>query len=125
MVGSPHGLVAPRAPFMLDAGRSRLTAVLTELCQAVAADGGGAVYLDDGDGTLQLAASTAAERNGSIMSRLRAQGSWDDGAKTLIMRLGGTTGGMVVLNRTGSTEFTQQDRAVARLYARRFTDDGI
>src|SRR4051794_37195586 len=115
MAALRHAL-AWRAQFMPDAGRSRLTGVLAELCQAVDADGGGAVYLDDGDGTLQLGATTSSERSGSIMNRLRAKGSWEDGAKTLIMRLGGATGGMVVLSRTGSTEFTQQDRAVARLY---------
>jgi diguanylate cyclase (GGDEF)-like protein len=110
---------------MPDGERSRLSGVLAELCQAVGADGGGAVYLDAGDGTLQLAANTSGERNGSIMARLRAMGTWEDSGKTLILRLGGASGGMVVLNRKSSTEFTQQDRAVARLYARRFTDEGI
>src|SRR4051794_6564896 len=110
---------------MPDTERSRLNAVLAELCQAVGADGGGAVYLDDGDGTLQLAATSSSERSGSIINRLKSLGSWEDTGKTLIMRLGGTSGGMVVLNRKGSGEFTQQDRAVARLYAWRFTDEGI
>jgi diguanylate cyclase (GGDEF)-like protein len=111
---------------MPDAERSRLTAVLGELSQAIGATAGGALYLDDGDGTLQLAASTGTEhkRGPNLVQRLLWHADEDDG-RTLILRLGGPGGGVAVFTRRGGGQFTQQDRAVARLYARRFTDEGV
>ena len=58
---------------MPDAERSELAAVLDELCQAVGADGGGALYLDDGDGTLQLAATTTGTEKSGNASRSAAR----------------------------------------------------
>ena len=111
---------------MSDPERTRLSAILAELCQAVAADGGGALYLDDGDGTLQLAATSGPDHNrGNLMDRLRGRAAGDDDGRTLLLRLGGAAGGMAVLSRRTGHEFTQQDLAVARLYARRFTDQGV
>ena len=111
---------------MPDPERSRLSSLLAELCQAVGADGGGSLYLDDGDGTLQLAASSTPERGRpSMFEKLRQVGSGTEDGKTLMLRLGGASGGLAILSRRGSGEFTQQDRAVARLYARRFSDDGV
>ena len=110
---------------MPDAERTRLTSVLAELCHAIGADAGGALYLDDGDGTLQLAASIGTGRLGhGLVARLRGLGDEVDG-RTLVLRLGGPGGGVALLSRRSGGEFTQQDRAVARLYARRFTDDGV
>ncbi|HEY7024851.1 MAG TPA: diguanylate cyclase [Candidatus Limnocylindrales bacterium] len=106
---------------MPDPERTRLASILAELCQAVGADGGGAVYLDDGDGTLQLAAWTEAERNTGVVDRLLGRGLEATGAE-LVLRLGGNGGGMAVLRRRARIDFTQQDRAVARLYARRLAD---
>jgi diguanylate cyclase (GGDEF)-like protein len=98
--------------------------VLSELCQAVGADGGGSVYLDDGDGTLQVAASSGSDhRGGGLLQMLR--GHADNDGRTLVVRMGGSSGGVAILTRHGGGDFTQQDRAVARLYARRFTDEGI
>src|SRR4051812_25251720 len=109
-----------------DVERSRLAEVLAELCQAVGADGGGALYLDDGDGTLQLAAQTGTDKaRPAVFNRLLGRQSEADDGHTLILRLGGPSGGLAVLIRRGRTEFTQQDRAVARLYMRRFSDDSV
>jgi len=110
-----------------DTERSRLASILAELCQAVGADGGGAVYLDDGDGTLQLAASTEPERSAGMVERLIGRSLETAGAE-LVLRLGGNGtggGGMAVLRRRSKVEFTQQDRAVGRLYARRLSDGNL
>src|SRR4051812_40124239 len=117
-------LVAPQRP-VPDAERSDLAAVLTELCEAVGADGGGALYLDDCDGTLQLAATTAAPKNrATFLDRLLTRSDRSDDGRTLILRLAGGCGGLAVLTRRGAGGFTQQDQAVARLYMRRFGDQG-
>jgi diguanylate cyclase (GGDEF)-like protein len=108
-----------------DAEGSELVAVLAELCQAVGADGGGALYLDDSDGTLELAVTTTNRKNrATFFDRLLSRSDHADDGRTLILRLAGGRGGLAVLSRRSSGEFTQQDRAVARLYMRRFGDDG-
>src|SRR4051794_6600181 len=117
---------APRRRPVPEATDPELAAVLFELCQAVGADGGGALYVDDGDGTLQLAATSASERSRTrFFDRLLATSSDRDDGRVLILRLSGPSGGVVVLSRRGRTEFTQQDRAVARLYLRRFPESGV
>lgn len=110
---------------MADGERAQLTAILAELCQAVAADGGAALYLDDAQGTLQLAASTISDRGRQrgLLKLLRSR--LDDDGRTLVVPLSGSSGGVIVLSRRTGAEFTQQDRAVARLYARRFSDDSV
>ena len=112
---------------MPDPERSRLASILAELCEAVGADGGGFVYLDDGDGTLQLAASTEPDRSTRMVERLLGR-SMDSRGAELVLRLNGVkagSGGMAVLRRRGQVDFTQQDRAVARLYARRLSDGKV
>ena len=101
-------------------------AVLNDLCQAVGADAGGTLYLDDGDGTLLLAASSATAGVGlaGVVRRLTG-GAGKRDRRTLVLPIGGAGDGVAVLKRKTGAEFTQQDRAVARLYARRFTDDGV
>jgi diguanylate cyclase (GGDEF)-like protein len=111
---------------MPDQQRAALTAVLNEVCQAVGADAGGTLYLDDGDGTLLLAASSATARSGlaGVVRRLSG-GAGKRDRRTLVLPIGGAGDGVAVLKRKTGAEFTQQDRAVARLYARRFADDGV
>ena len=111
---------------MPDQRRITLAAVLDELCQAVGADAGGTLYLDDGDGTLTVAASSGNAGAGlaGVMRRLKGAGGKRD-RRTLVLPIGGAGDGVAVLKRRTGAEFTQQDRAVARLYARRFTDDGV
>jgi diguanylate cyclase (GGDEF)-like protein len=111
---------------MPEAQHVDLSGVLSELCQAVGADGGASLYLDDGDGTLQLAATSEGEQvRAGFFERLRGKAGGGDDGRTLILRLGGGTGGLAVLSRRTGNEFTQQDIAVARLYARRFTDQSM
>ncbi len=106
--------------------RSAASALLAELCHAIGADGGGALYLDDGDGTLQLSATSGPEHNrGNFLERMRGRSGGADDGRTMLLRLGGGQGGLAVLSRRGEGEFTQQDLAVARLYARRFTEQGV
>ena len=66
----------PRAT-MPDAERTQLTCVLAELCQAVGADGGGALYLDDGDGTLQLAAVEPSQTTAADRAGCARDGDWE------------------------------------------------
>jgi diguanylate cyclase (GGDEF)-like protein len=105
---------------MADAAKQRLIASLAELCTAVGADGGAALYVDVGDGVLQLAASSGlrSHRAPGLLNLLRISRSGDAG--TLIVNAPG--GGFVVLVRRGMNHFTQQDAAVARLFARRLGD---
>ena len=59
---------------MPEAARVQLSGVLSELCQAVGADGGASLYLDDGDGTLQLAATSDGEQGRTgFFERLRGK----------------------------------------------------
>jgi diguanylate cyclase (GGDEF)-like protein len=106
---------------MAEPRQRELAAILEELCQAVAADGGAALYLDDGDGALQRVASSGAggARPPKLLDQFR-----DDGPdkRSLGLSIPGSTPGVVVLSRKAGGNFTQQDRAVARLYVRRLSD---
>jgi diguanylate cyclase (GGDEF)-like protein len=104
--------------------RDQLAEALDELCQAVAADGGCALYLDDGDGTLSLAAATGngAARPPSLVNRLRGA---NDQSHNLALNVPGERPGVVVLSRRSGGGFTQQDRTVARLFVRRLSDGDL
>jgi diguanylate cyclase (GGDEF)-like protein len=106
---------------MAEAKRDALAGVLQELCHAVAADGGAALYLDDGEGALQRVATAGAggTRPPRLLDRLRDE-SHD--RRTLVLSVPGTPTGVVVVNRRTGGNFTQQDRAVARLFVRRLAD---
>jgi hypothetical protein len=105
---------------MPEPDRTRLTRVLAELATAVAADGGAALYLDDGDGALSLAASSAtgSSRKGWHERLLRRR----DEGRVLMVPVPDGSNGMIVLERSGSADFTRDDRALASLYARQLTD---
>ena len=111
---------------MPDRPDSGLHAVLNEVSLAVGADGGGALFFDGGDGTLQLAAATGVERGRQtgLMRRLLGRGD-DDSGRTMVLRLDGQSPGLVVLTRRSGGQFTQQDHAVARLFVRRFNDNAL
>lgn len=106
---------------MADARQKELAAVLDELCQAVAADGGAALYLDDGEGALQRVAATGAGggRPPRLLDQIRDE-SHDK--RSLVLSIPGSAPGVVVLSRKVGGNFTQQDRAVARLYVRRLSE---
>jgi diguanylate cyclase (GGDEF)-like protein len=111
---------------MPETDQARLNAALEELCSAVGADGGGALYVGDGDGILHLAASVGHgnAKPPGFMQRLRGNSGEADG-RTLVMTMPGPTGSVVVLARRGGSEFTQQDATLARLYVRRLADVGV
>ena len=106
---------------MAEAKPDALVGVLEELCHAVAADGGAALYLDDGEGALQRVATAGAggARAPRLLDQLRDEGR---DRRTLVLTVPGTPSGMVVLSRRSGGNFTQQDRAVARLFVRRLAE---
>lgn len=107
---------------MAKAGPNELTGVLGELCDAVAADGGAALYLDDGEGVLQRVAFTGA--SGSRPPRLLEQFRDEShDRRSLVLSIPGSPGGVLAISRRTGDSFTQQDRAVARLYVRRLSED--
>jgi diguanylate cyclase (GGDEF)-like protein len=111
-------------------GPDRLRRLLADLCVAVAADGGAALFLDDGDDALHLVAEAPATGRARtpIWSRL-LRGQSPDVDNTLMLVVPDVTGGVLLLARTTATPFTSDDRAVARLYARQaaeqVTTDGL
>jgi diguanylate cyclase (GGDEF)-like protein len=106
---------------MAEARRDVLVGLLEELCHAVAADGGAALYLDDGDGALQRVATAGAggARAPRLLDRLRDP---EDDRRTMVLSVPGTPSGVAVLSRRAGGNFTQQDRAVARLFVRRLAE---
>lgn len=101
---------------------SKVTGALKELCEAVGADGGAALYLDDGEGTLHLEGSVghAQGRPPGLIRRLRGNARQDH---MLILRTSDGRG-VVVVARRGGPEFTQRDRTLAGIYVRRFAEPG-
>ncbi len=95
--------------------------MLDELCRAVAADGGAALYMDDGEGALQRVSSSGygGVRPARLLERLRDE---NHDQRSLVLTVPGTPAGVVVLARKGGANFTQQDRAVARLWVRRLAE---
>jgi diguanylate cyclase (GGDEF)-like protein len=106
---------------MAEAKREALVAALNELCHAVAADGGAALYLDDGEGALRRVATAGkgGTRPPRLLEQLRDEGH---DRRTLVLSVPGTPSGVVVLSRRTGGNFTQQDRAVARLFMRRLAE---
>ena len=106
---------------MAETRHRELASVLGELCQAVAADGGAALYLDDGEGALQRVAISGAGggRPPRLLDQFRDE-SHDK--RSLVLSIPGSAPGVVVVSRKTGGNFTQQDRAVARLYVRRLSD---
>jgi diguanylate cyclase (GGDEF)-like protein len=109
---------------MVEARRKAIARVLDELCHSVAADGGAALYLDDGDGALQRVATSGCGglRPPRLLDQLRDEGH---DPKTLVLTVPGTPTGVMVLSRKIGGNFTQQDRAVARVYVRRLVEGEI
>jgi diguanylate cyclase (GGDEF)-like protein len=112
-----------------------LASSLEDLRNAVDADGGAALYVDDGDGALRLEASVGnvAVTPSSLIRRMRGNGkgkghangkgdvnSEPYGPDLVLKTPDGTS--VVVLARRNGKDFSQQDRTVAILYLRRFAD---
>jgi diguanylate cyclase (GGDEF)-like protein len=112
---------------MPETHRARLTSALDELCGAVGADAGGALYIDDGEGVLHLAASAghAPGRPPTLVDRLRGHvNPTDKDGRTLILNVPGPRTAFVVLARRGGSDFTQRDRTLAGIYLRQLTETG-
>lgn len=108
---------------MADA-RQPVAGTLDELCHAVAADGGAALYMDDGEGALQRVTATGAGgmRPARLLEQLRDE---NHDQRSLVLTVPGTPAGVVVLARKSGGNFTQQDRAVARLWVRRLAEGAL
>jgi diguanylate cyclase (GGDEF)-like protein len=110
--------------------RAILTSVLDELSGAVGADAGSALYVDDGDGVLHLAASAGHPkgRPPTLLDRLRGHSrptTAEKDGRTLVLAVPGPRTAFVVLQRNGGSDFTQRDRTLAGLYLRRLAEDGV
>jgi diguanylate cyclase (GGDEF)-like protein len=106
---------------VVEARLDALVGVLQELCHTIAADAGAALYLDDGEGALQRVATAGA--GGALAPRLLDQlRDEKHDRRTLVLSVPGTPSGVVVLSRRTGGNFTQQDRAVARLFVRRLAE---
>ena len=106
---------------MAESRQKVVAGVLDELCQAVAADGGAALYLDDGEGALQRIAAIGGGgvRPPRLLDHLR---DTSNDQRSLMLAVPGSPAGVVVLSRKSGGNFTQQDRAVARLFVRRLAE---
>lgn len=120
----------------------RVESLLDAICGGTGADAGAQLYLDDGEGALQLVAAVAgservqAVRDSRFPGIKRTNGKSGRGTpasagalRTLMMTVPDADGGLLVLQRTGSEDFSFGDRALARLYARqlagRIAPDGL
>jgi diguanylate cyclase (GGDEF)-like protein len=103
--------------------RVRLTRVLTELQAAIAADRGAALYLDDGDAALTLAASAGALTNAPPPWHRRLFHRDNNEGRLLMVPVPDAGGGVIVLERSTGSDFTRDDRALANLYARQLADE--
>ena len=100
-----------------------LARALEEMCEAVAADGGAALYLDDGAGSLQLVAAVglAGTQPAGLLDRLVGRDKMN--GRTIMLSVPG--GGVVVVARRSGGNFTRQDRTVAGLFIRRLSENGV
>ena len=111
--------------------RDRFERLLGELESAVGADAGAALYLDDGQGVLELVATGQAARAGrGHLGRLLHRGSVQDGGtgkpgRTLHVVVPDVREALLVLQRRGTREFSTEDRALARLYARQLASEVV
>ena len=108
---------------MRELTRPAVDEVLKDLSTAVGADAGCALYVDEGDGVLQLAASAGHDAGQplAVWQRLRAKGRGGV-PRTLVLTLPTDTPSVLVLGRRNGTDFTQQDLTLARLYMRQLVD---
>lgn len=105
---------------------ARINRVLAELARAAAADAGARLYADNGDGTLHLVAGDETQavpkRLGRLVGRSAKADEHADHGRMLLIRVPDEHQSLIVLSRKGSEDFTNEDRAVARLYARQLAE---
>jgi diguanylate cyclase (GGDEF)-like protein len=104
-----------------------LTRTLSELCQAVGAQSA-MLLLADADGALRPMATIGrppgvAGAGGNALTRiLRREG---DSERQLIVAVPDASGGTVVLERVGREDFSRDEIALARIYARQFATNVV
>ena len=109
-----------------DETAARLERLLQELSSAVDADSGAGLYLDDGDGRLELVAQSRGPlRRVFRLPRLLPRSGAERTASVELISVPDLRGGLIVLERTRSEPFSSDDRAVARLYARQLADQVV
>ncbi len=119
-LASVEGRLVPDQPSQASVS----TAVLEELCQAVAADAGAALYSMTARATRcgRLGRTRCGWRSGS-WAVCDQRGDVAPSRRSLLLSIPGTAPGVVVLSPHGGRHgFTQQDRTVARLYLGRLAD---
>ncbi|MEP7360632.1 MAG: diguanylate cyclase [Chloroflexota bacterium] len=109
---------------MVERRQDVIAGALDELCRAVAADAGASLYLDDGDGALQRVAAIGSGgiRPPRLVDYLRDE---NHEQRSLALAVPGTPSGVLVVSRKTGANFTQQDRAVARLHVRRLAQGSL
>jgi diguanylate cyclase (GGDEF)-like protein len=102
----------------------RLERLLAELAAAVDADRGAALFLDAGEGAMELVAESGPRQRGRarLPTLLRRPDQRQPEATVELIVLPDVRSGVVVLERGRAEPFTAEDRAVARLYARQLAD---
>ena len=100
-----------------------LTRTLSELCQAVGAQSG-VLLLADADGALRPMATIGRPPGvaNPLTRILRREG---DAERQLIVAVPDASGGSVVLERVGRQDFSRDEIALARLYARQFATNVV
>ncbi len=98
----------------------RVEQLLEAVRSGTGADGGAELYLDDGEGALQLVAEFGPSAKGGRLGRFMRPPI--DNGRVLMMDIPDARGGLLVLRRLGNEEFSFTDRAVARLYARQLAE---
>ena len=104
-----------------------LTRTLSELCQAVGAQSA-ILLLADSDGALRPMATigrppgVAGQGVSPLTRNLRREG---DSERQLIVAVPDAKGGMIVLERVGRQDFSRDEVALARMYARQFATDVV
>jgi diguanylate cyclase (GGDEF)-like protein len=102
-----------------------LDRLLTELARAVAADAGVRLFADDGQGTLEEVAGTTGNSGPSRIARLVGRGKVEEKVeptRALLVPVPDQRRSVILLTRRGDEDFTAEDRAVARVYARQLAD---
>jgi diguanylate cyclase (GGDEF)-like protein len=100
-----------------------LTQQLSKLAQAVDADRGVTLYLDDGEGSLQpVARSAATTRRRPRLPALYRRPDHSAGGAAALIRVPNARTGVLLMERARNEHFTIQDRSVARLFARQLAE---
>ena len=108
-----------------DAALGRLVTLLTELAGAVDADLGATLHLPDGEGVLHAVATSEHDRGARRRPRLFGGDRGERAGATTMVAIPDARQALVVLQRARVEPFSQDDHAVARLFARQLAEKVI